>query len=652
MSAPTLVDPLAMPTMVSRLPKFGLRPKSAAAAAGQTGPAAAAAGNPAASTGARLTNGFYHHPGPAPTAGVKGGLTAPPSSSSVKQNGFIRVPSSFSMKWRKGSGGAEEGAADGERESRGGKGGNAGQSRTGGQLHQYYLPRQQASPQRSPLLTQREVKKPTTSSTGKGRGYGQAVTSSPSPSPSPQSSPRTLPVSKPGPHGTKLSQTASTLTNGTKQNLNGVAGSRQRSGASGSLRVPQKGSKPGSGPGSGPGSRSGSPLLSNPPASRSLSSDSLGSGASARLTEGDRLRSRSLTQVRRLPSPTLTPPSSSSSSSLPHSPSVTRSYSFNRPGERGSKEPASSSAQAPPRGPPAKSPLARQAAGGGAAGGDGGVGIPSLLPPSALKKPLLPSLGSASKPSGISYKLSRPSLIKQPRPLRVTSSNVSGSDPEVNQGLTGRRNSVETPSTTENSPGSTPEAPEREGLSAEPVSQGEVSIIGETLEDMSLSSTSSLERNDTSQEYMDDFDNLGNGGVGILLLSCNNDPDVSGLDQSCARFDDNKVAVNGVAKATGLCSFLEDSMDWAGVRLSGERGENRLTRLSRRRKSSQPDYQDQGGSSLDLSPSDSCGSGGTYMWDEEGLEPLGGAATSASINTNNNSTSHRIDSYDSDLNSI
>ena len=35
-------------------------------------------------------------------------------------------------------------------------------------------------------------------------------------------------------------------------------------------------------------------------------------------------------------------------------------------------------------------------------------------------------------------------------------------------------------------------------------------IVAETLEDMSLSSTSSLDRNDTSQEYMDDFDNLGN----------------------------------------------------------------------------------------------------------------------------------------------
>lgn len=50
----------------------------------------------------------------------------------------------------------------------------------------------------------------------------------------------------------------------------------------------------------------------------------------------------------------------------------------------------------------------------------------------------------------------------------------------------------------------TPESPEREGLAAAPVS-----IVVETLEDMSLSSNSSLDRNDTSEEYMDDFDNLG-----------------------------------------------------------------------------------------------------------------------------------------------
>ncbi|KAM9336254.1 uncharacterized protein ABDE67_019309 [Symphorus nematophorus] len=599
MSAPPLLDPPTMPTMVSRLPKFGSRPKPAAPSNGaQTGPpaAAAAATN---TTSTRLTNGFYHHPGP---AGVNGSLTAPPAS--VKQNGFIRVPTSFSMKWRKENEPVEEGGAVG-------KGGN----RPGNNVHQYY------SQRGSPVASQRDAKRTTAPSTGKGRGLGQPVTSSSSPSP--QSSPRTLPVSKAG----------SKLMNGAKPALNGLSGSKPRSG---SLRQPQNCARPGdSRPGSGPGSRSGSPLQKKPSASRSHSSDSLGSAPSVQLTESDRYRSRSLTQVRRQPSPTLTPSSSSSSSP--------RSFANNRAAAgRGLKELTPPSAQAPPKG------------GGGGGGGvkapRSGFSIPSLLPPSVLKKPLLPSLGPASKPSGISYKLSRPSLNKQPRPLRVTLSDASGGDAEVNQGPTGRRDSIETPSTTETSPEITPEAPEREGLTAEPVSQGEVSIVGETLEDMSLSSTSSLDRNDTSQEYMDDFDNLGNGGVGILLLSSKNDEDDSGLDQSCARFDDDKVAVNGVTKATGLC-FLDDGMDWTSMRLSGDQGEHRLTRLPHRRRSSQPDYHDQGGSSLDLSPSDSCGSGGTYMWDEEGLEPLGGAATTASISTNNNTT-HHIGSFDSDLNSI
>lgn len=145
--------------------------------------------------------------------------------------------------------------------------------------------------------------------------------------------------------------------------------------------------------------------------------------------------------------------------------------------------------------------------------------------------------------------------------------------------------------------GSSPEAPDSRGLSSERGSQNEVSLLGETLEDMSLSSTSSLDQHDTSQEYMDDFDNLGtspgldlvqsrsrpgltlfflsvgDGGVGILLPSCkNDDEDDSGLDQSCARFhddDDEKLFVNGVTKTTELC-FLDDGLDWTPMRLAGQ----------------------------------------------------------------------------------
>ncbi|XP_035853175.1 serine-rich coiled-coil domain-containing protein 2-like [Sander lucioperca] len=582
MSAPALEDRPAMPTMVSRLPKFGSRPKSSTLSNG------APMGQTAAvqSAGTRLTNGFYHHPGP-----VGGNATtAPPAA--VKHNGFIRAPTAISVKWRKENETVEV-EEGGEREKGKGKGGS-------------YSQRQPGSP----------VKKTAALPAGKGRGFGFSVTTSSS---------RTLPVSKSG------SQSAFGLNSGTKPTLNGTfSGSKLRSG---SLRQPQSF---GPGPGPGPGSRSGSPLQKKkPPASRSQSSDSLSSAGPVPLTESDRFRSRSLTQVRRQPSPTLTP--SSPSSSISRIRAAGRGAPF---------------AHAPP-----KSSLAKPVPETGgvkvkssASVGRSGISVPSLLPPSALKKPLLPSLGPAYKPSGISYKLSRPSLIKQPRPLRVTATNETAGEQEVSQGQAARRNSVETPSTTENSPESTPEAPEPEGLSAEPASQGDVSIVGEMLEDMSLSSNSSLDRNDTSQEYMDDFDNLGNGGVGILLLSSKNEEDDSGLDQSCARLDEDKVAVYGVAKATGLC-FLDDGMDWADMGLGGEQGEHRLTRLQHRRHPSQQEYHEQGGSSLDLSPSDSCGSGGTYLWDEEGLEPLGGGATNASTHSNANTT-HHIGSFDSDLNSI
>ncbi|XP_061565194.1 serine-rich coiled-coil domain-containing protein 2-like [Cololabis saira] len=598
MSAPPCVDPPIMPTMVSRLPKFGSRPRSQTvpAASSNTSPAIAAAGS------TRLTNGFYHHPGPA-------GGAAPPSS--AKQNGFIRVPSSYSTTWRKENGTVEDGRADGGMEWRGGKGGNAVQY----------------------SQQQHNAKKSMTSA--KGRGLAAASTS-------PQSSPRSIPVSKNGSQSSKQSQATSGLTNGSQKTLNGSSGPKPRAAASSFLRQPQglvrlSSSKPGS----GPGSRCSPPPLKKPPASRSQSSDSLGCVSSDQLTENDRFRSRSLTQVRQLPSPSLTL-SSASSASLPRSPSASR-HPINSAARHG---PPSSSIQAPSRAGLMKSPVSNQK-GKAQSSASSGTG---LSIPSALKKPLLPGfgLGPSSRPSGISYKLSRPSLMKQSRPLRVTPADGCDGDQRRNQGQDGWRSSLETPSTTENSPENSPDVPDAAGLSVEPMFQREPSMVGETLENMSLSSTSSLDRNDISQEYMDDFDNLGNGGVGILLLTSKNDEEDSGLDQSCTRFDDDKVAENGVGTVMGL-SFLDDGMDWSSI--TGERREPRLNRLSRQRGSSQVDYHDQGGSSLDLSPSDSCGSGGTYMWDEEGLEPLGDAATNGSIHTSSNST-HPIGSFDSDINSI
>ncbi|XP_055005912.1 serine-rich coiled-coil domain-containing protein 2-like [Boleophthalmus pectinirostris] len=339
-------------------------------------------------------------------------------------------------------------------------------------------------------------------------------------------------------------------------------------------------------------SQSASPLgVKKPVAERSHSSDSIGAAQNGKLTTRDKVRSRSLTQVQRQSSPTAASPAGKS-----------RAYSTNR-AERKTGSAAAAAAA-------------------------------SVLPAAMVKKPLVPRQNG-----GGTFKI-RAAVFKEAGPIRVQNES------KRNQ----RRDSVETPS----DPGSSPEAPDCRGPSSELGSQNEMSMLGETLEDMSLSSTSSLDHHDTSQEYMDDFDNLGNGGVGMLLTSCaQNDDEDSGLDRSRFHDDEDRVVVNGVSTATELC-FLDDGLDWNHIRLAGDR-DHPLRRLGRRRRSSHS----QCGSSLDLSPSDSCGSGGTFLWDEE-VEPLGGAVpipaqspdqvsarTNSGLHQNQVQTKPRLDRTDS-----
>ncbi|XP_031423573.1 serine-rich coiled-coil domain-containing protein 2 isoform X3 [Clupea harengus] len=372
---------------------------------------------------------------------------------------------------------------------------------------------------------------------------------------------------------------------------------------------------------------------------------------------------------------------------------------------------------------------------------------PSLLPPTNLKKPLLPG-PAPSKPSALSYRLMRPSLIRQPRPTPVgkaqeepakeqkegsrgdapvaprptktsgnpvtTARELSGlpdeasenkarphelrsehqariEDPRVweqkeheSLGTESRLDGLRTIGTREEE--SWPDNPIVEDpdkaeadepravhLSAiktraintradEPSLEDEIttdredplesspdescdpraeameelptlrvtSVTGEPMEEMSLSSTSSLERNDTSEEYMDDFDNLGNGG-GILLLPTHD----GGLVQPEPLSEDSAPAGRqlDVCSVTSIHSFLSESVDWGEMGLTG--GKEAFS-VPGRGVLSDGVFRD--GSSLDLSPSDS--SGATYMWDDEdGLEPLGGPLIPCR-------------SYDSDLNSM
>uniref|UniRef100_A0A671Q213 Coiled-coil serine-rich protein 2b n=1 Tax=Sinocyclocheilus anshuiensis TaxID=1608454 RepID=A0A671Q213_9TELE len=229
-----------------------------------------------------------------------------------------------------------------------------------------------------------------------------------------------------------------------------------------------------------------------------------------------------------------------------------------------------------------------------------------LLQTNTIKKSLLPSF-SGNKPSVLSYRLTRPTLTKHPLTVFPGTVQKEAELSENVQDTTKIAENSSEPSSNIESIETTPNETSFEAKEAE-------GSLGPSLEDMSLSSSSSVEHNDTSEEYMDDFDNLGNGGETLLLPVLN-----EGLDHLGLCKDD----------MTSLHTFLSETVDWAGMGLTD--GAVRCICAS----SFSRHFPH--GSSLDLSPSDS--SGGTYMWDEEGMEALGGSG-------------HPCGSFDSDLNSM
>ncbi|XP_064176703.1 serine-rich coiled-coil domain-containing protein 2-like isoform X2 [Anguilla rostrata] len=381
---------------------------------------------------------------------------------------------------------------------------------------------------------------------------------------------RTIPQpSKPAPRGGSAQASLGPGPHGNKPGLNGAAG---RFG----LGLQRAGSNPAAG-------------------GLSQSSDSL----KASSVEADNMvRSQSFTHFKQVPSPTAQP--------------ITRSFSFTRATERAK--------------------TLGVARGGAVQYGKGPAARPTggSAPPSNLKKPLQPA-SAPGKPTMLAYRLTRPSLSRQPRPLLA---GKARSDQEASGGggisLETSPLAPDPPSDMEDAAPAPESCPVEMEVTCDP--EPSAHYLVEALEDMSLSSTSSLERNDTSEEYLDDFDNLGDGG-GMLLFPAHDD----GVHQSQPCADDNAPTHSPPATPTQTrrCSFLTDSVDWAAMGLTGVNDDSGVPCLSPEAGSPEVDFPH--GSSLDLSPSDS--SGGTYMWDEEGLEPLGTIA-------------HPCGSYDSDLNSL
>ncbi|XP_033956097.1 serine-rich coiled-coil domain-containing protein 2 [Pseudochaenichthys georgianus] len=540
--------------MVSRLPKFGGRSSTGAASP--------------------LSNSSTH-----PTTPTQDGQTTP---SGTRPNGVIRA-SSFSFKWKRDEGTSPSSPTspeDGVEEKA-----------------QTLLP---------PLVKEVRNGSP---STPKMRRSGILTVAVSSPKAIPKQSLKMSPKVV-----TKLDQ--SPLNGGPKIAADNGFSSPVRTGSESRLVRPRAGS-------SSPRSSSQDSL--------SQSSDSLKT-----LALDNMVRSNSFTHFKQIPSPTSQP--------------MTRSFSFNRAVELA--KPLANTQLRPPRSSFLKPPqLSNGRVGLGLGGlnsglvGSGGLGgglqysrppsatssLPTLsIPPapttpSPLRKPLLPScvLNKSLGSSGLSlgYRPARSGQTKQQKPLfpcRVKGDIRPSTAPEF-AGLLGIAIDIERTSETAKavSP-SDSDGSSGGGKGGKSVLKISGQTAGETLEDMSLSSASSLDRGDTSEDFLDDFDCLGDG------FSDGDLPDNRRTDSTTQ---------------TRLHSFLNESLDWDTMDLAGHKEESPMQDSQGPLGLSSEPADVLQASSVEMSPSNS--SGGTYMWDEDGLEPLGGPGT------------HPCDSYDdSDLNSM
>uniref|UniRef100_A0A8C9XG62 Coiled-coil serine rich protein 2 n=1 Tax=Sander lucioperca TaxID=283035 RepID=A0A8C9XG62_SANLU len=362
-------------------------------------------------------------------------------------------------------------------------------------------------------------------------------------------------------------------------------------------------------------------LGSSSPRSSSQDSLSQSSDSLKTLALDNMVRSNSFTHFKQIPSPTSQP--------------MTRSFSFNRAVELA--KPLANTQLRPPRSSFLKPPQLSNGRVGlglggmnGSLGGSGGLcgglqysrtssaasSLPTLsispapTTPSALKKPLLPSsvltksLGGSG--GSLGYRLSRSGQAKQQKPLfpgRVKG-DIKPSAASECAGLLGIakdiEQTVEAAKADSHSDSDGSSGGEKGGGSSM-LRKSSGQTAGETLEDMSLSSASSLDRGDISEEFLDDIDCVGD------VFSDSDLPD-------------NRKT--GSTTQTRLQSFLNENLDWDTMDMAGNTEESPMQDSQGPLDLSSEQGDVLQASSVELSPSNS--SGGTYMWDEDGLEPLGG----------------------------
>ncbi|KAJ7427772.1 Serine-rich coiled-coil domain-containing protein 2 [Willisornis vidua] len=248
------------------------------------------------------------------------------------------------------------------------------------------------------------------------------------------------------------------------------------------------------------------------------------------------------------------------------------------------------------------------------------------------KKPPL-SNGSGSAPS-FGYRLSRSSLLKPTRQRFAGNTAVDGSKStapdthivENSDISTNINRAVEKNSIIESSAQRTESD---EGLHESLGKHGsKVMCMSDDGDEISISSLSSSEKNDLSEDFSDDFIDIEDANRTIQIQQ----------KESCLQ----ELEHGSITSIEPFTSLKEsggsrcNADDWLDINVSAVDDNSESTKHTTENViSSVMNYR--AGSSFELSPSDS--SDGTYMWDEEGLEPIGSV--------------HPCGSYDSsEMNSI
>ncbi|XP_064369803.1 serine-rich coiled-coil domain-containing protein 2 isoform X2 [Dromaius novaehollandiae] len=233
---------------------------------------------------------------------------------------------------------------------------------------------------------------------------------------------------------------------------------------------------------------------------------------------------------------------------------------------------------------------------------------------SCSKKPPLSNI-SGSAPS-FGYRLSRPSLLKPTRQRFAGNIVVDDSRNTTPDTCVVENSEISTNINRAIEKNSIIESETRRTESGEALHDSigkhgsKVMCMSDDGDEISISSLSSSEKNDLSEDFSDDFIDLEDPNRTIQIQQ------KEGSVQELEHGNITPIEPFTSLKESGGSHCNTD--DWLDIHVSDDNSES--TKQTTENMIS-PDMNYRAGSSFELSPSDS--SDGTYMWDEEGLEPIG-----------------------------